>query len=162
MPIFQPHTQQNIAEIYSRNVKTLYRVCFSYMKNQADTEDAVSETFCRLLSVKKEFESPEHEKAWLIRVAANICKNRLRQRDRLHADISECEKLCCDSGEENRAVLEAVLNLPERYKSTVYLYYYEGYTTPEISKILKKPQSTVRNYLSEARRLLKEKLEGDF
>lgn len=68
----------DIAAIYERHSKTVYRVCFAFMKNHADTEDAVQETFFRLIRKQPTFETPEHEKAWLIRTASNICKNELK------------------------------------------------------------------------------------
>lgn len=67
-------TDKEIAEIYKRHSKTVYRVCFAYMKNPADTEDAVQDTFFQLIKSGPAFESEEHEKAWLIRTATNICK----------------------------------------------------------------------------------------
>ena len=71
-------TDKEIAEIYTRHSKTVYRVCFAYMKNPADTEDAVQDTFFQLIKSGPAFESEEHEKAWLIRTASNICKDVLR------------------------------------------------------------------------------------
>lgn len=66
-------------EIYNRHVDTVYRVCFSFMKNAADTEDMVQGTFLKLFSCKKEFASEEHEKAWLIVTASNTCRDELRR-----------------------------------------------------------------------------------
>ena len=76
MPALQ-RTGKVIAEIYNRQVDTVYRICFSFMKNQADTEDMVQETFLRLLSSGVIFQSEEHEKAWLIVTASNLCKDLL-------------------------------------------------------------------------------------
>ena len=157
-----PRTDREIADLYARHGKTVYRVCFAYMKNPADTEDAVQDTFLRLIQSGPAFESEEHEKAWLIRTASNVCKNALRhwwrRRESLeaHADLPGPEELRTDE------VLQAVLGLPAKYKTVVYLYYYEGYSGPEIAGLLKKPQSTVRNYLREARAILKERLGDDF
>ena len=143
-------TDKEIAEIYKRHSKTVYRVCFAYMKNPADTEDAVQDTFFQLIKSGPAFESEEHEKAWLIRTATNICKNVLRHWWRRHENI------------ETDDIFQVVMELPEKYKTVVYLYYYEGYTSVEIAGILKKPQSTIRNYLHEARAILKERLGDDF
>ncbi len=71
-------TDKEIAEIYIRHSKTVYPVCFAYMKNAADTEDAVQDTFFQLIRSGPAFDNEEHEKAWLIRTASNICKNALR------------------------------------------------------------------------------------
>ncbi len=157
-----PRTDKEISEIYARHSKTVYRVCFAYMKNPADTEDALQETFFRLIKSGPAFESEEHEKAWLIRTAANICKNVLRNKWRRHENIEDFYDLAASEKIETDDVFRAVTYLPEKYKTVVYLYYYEGYTSAEIAMILKKPQSTIRNYLHEARAMLKERLGDDF
>jgi len=158
-------TDSEITEIYERRKLTVYRVCFAYMKNTADTEDAVQETFFRLIKTGASFENDEHEKAWLIRTATNICKNMLRHWWRKRENLEDYVNLCDkenNNGFEISEVFAAVMGLPEKYKTAVYLYYYEGYNSVEISNILFKPQSTIRNYLHEARSLLRKKLGGDF
>ena len=153
-------TEKEIAEVYARHMKTVYRVCFAYMKNKADTEDAVQETFYRLIDKAPRFENEEHEKAWLIRTASNVCKNELRHPRRKHEDIDEHTELQSEDVPEMNDVLRAVMGLPEKYRTVIYLYYYEGYNSVQIADILRKPKSTVRNHLHEARELLKERL-GD-
>jgi len=154
-------TDNEIAELYQRHKKTVYRVCFAYMKNPADTEDAVQDTFMRLIDAGPAFQSEEHEKAWLIRTAANVCKNALRGWWRKRERLEDCENLQGSSDAVND-VFSVVLGLPDKYKTVVYLYYYEGYDSVEIAKALGKPQSTIRNYLLEARGILRSKLGGDF
>lgn len=148
-------TDEELVEIYNRHVDTVYRVCFSFMKNAADTEDMVQETFLKLISCKKRFTSEEHEKAWLIVTASNTCKDELRRFKRKLQYIGACLKPenSGRTGEEDMS--ELILSLPPRYKEVVYLYYYEGYQTSEIAKMLHCPASTVRNQLSRARKLLK-------
>ena len=155
-------TDREIAEVYERNKKTVYRVCFAYMKNTADTEDAVQDTFFRLIKTGKPFESEEHEKAWLIRTATNICKNVLRNWWRRRENLDDYQNLRGNGDIEIDNVFSAVMKLPDKYKTVIYLYYYEGYDSVEISRILEKPQSTIRNHLHEARKILQEKLGGDF
>lgn len=155
-------TDAEITQIYSRHVRTVYRVCYAFMKNPADTEDAVQETFCRLITNNPVLESEEHEKAWLIRTASNICRNSLRSWWRKRENIDDYYNLS-DAGEiRTDDTLLAVMSLPDKYKTPVYLYYYEGYNSREIAGILKKPQSTIRNYLHEARRILRERLGEEF
>jgi RNA polymerase sigma-70 factor (ECF subfamily) len=153
---------REIAEIYERHRLTVYRVCFAYMKNAADTENAVQDTFYRLIKSGALFESGEHEKAWLIRTAANVCKNVLRHWWRRRERLEDHENLRGDGSVEIDEVFSAVAGLPDKYKTVVYLYYYEGYDSAEIAGILKRPKSTIRNYLHEARGVLREKLGGDF
>ena len=145
--------------IYHRHVDMVYRLCFSYLKNRADTEDAVQSAFLKMIQTKKTFASIEHEKAWLIVVAGNICKSALKHWWRKRSDIEEYSFLAAPEEHEEQELFHAVLALPDRCKTVVYLYYYEGYSTEEIAVMLKRPVSTVRNQLSDARRAIKKKLE---
>lgn len=155
-------TDKEIAGIYERHKLTVYRVCFAFMKNPADTEDVVQDTFFQLIKKGPVFESEEHEKAWLIRTASNLCKNGLRHWWRKREDLKSYENLRENENIEIDDTFNVVIGLPDKYKTVVYLYYYEGYTSVEISRILGKPQSTIRNHLHEARSVLREKLGGDF
>jgi len=155
-------TEKEIAEIYERHVKTVYRICFSYLKTHADAEDAVSDSFVRLIRSGKTFRDTEHEKAWLIRVAINVCKDSLKHWRRRQENLEDYLDLQDEEHFEIDETFRVVMELPDKYKTVIFLYYYEEYTTPEISRILKKPQSTIRNYLHEARKLLKTQLGGDF
>ncbi|MBQ9278181.1 MAG: RNA polymerase sigma factor [Lachnospiraceae bacterium] len=155
-------TDKEIEEIYMRHSNTIYRICFAYMKNHVDTEDAVQETFFKLIKSRPFFESKEHEKAWLIRTATNICKNILKHWWMKRENIDDFCNLQSSKKKETDDILNLVIELPEKYKTVVYLYYYEGYNSVEIAKIMKKPQSTIRNYLHEARAILKERLGDDF
>ena len=134
----------------------------TFTEATADTEDAVQDTFFRLIKSGPAFESEEHEKAWLIRTAANICKNTLKHWWRKRESIDDDYDLAVSDHIETDDVLKAVMELPEKYKTVVYLYYYEGYPGKTIADILKKPQSTVRNYLREARAILKERLGENY
>ena len=154
-------TDREIAALYQRHKGTVYRVCAAYMKNPADTEDAVADTFVRLIKAGPSFESEAHEKAWLIRTAANLCKNALRGWRRKCENLEDYENLQGSGDARTDETLGVVLSLPDKYKTVVYLYYYEGYDSAQIARILEKPQSTIRNHLREARGLLREKLGGD-
>lgn len=162
MPESLLHTDREISEIYLRHSKTVYRVCFAYMKNQNDTEDAVEETFYRMITKAPEFSSEEHEKAWLIRTATNICLDILKSWQRKNENIDDYIHIEVYDNTGTDEVLRAVTDLPEKYKTVVYLYYYEGYTSAEIAEILQKPKSTVRNYLHEARKILRERIGEEF
>jgi RNA polymerase sigma-70 factor (ECF subfamily) len=154
-------TGKVIAELYERHHETVYRVCFMYMKNTADTEDAVQNTFVNLIKSGSLFHNAEHEKAWLIRTASNICKNNLKHWWRNRENLDDCDILRSEPGFEIDETLNAVMSLPDKYKSVIYLHYYEGYKTSEIAETLHKPQSTIRNLLREARIILKKRI-GDF
>ncbi|MBP1544687.1 MAG: sigma-70 family RNA polymerase sigma factor [Oscillospiraceae bacterium] len=137
-----------------RYQRTVYRAAFSYVGSCADAEDIVQDTFVKLYTYNGRFESEEHVKAWLIRVAVNLSKNLLRSRRRRGAsevtDHGSCDR-------ENE-LLAAVMELPPSYREVIYLYYYEGYSAKEIAAILRHPVSTVTTRLSRGRKLLKDML----
>jgi len=153
-------TNEQFEDIYERRFAMVYRVCFSYMKHGQEAEDAVADVFAKLLKKDVLFESEEHEKAWLLRTASNQCKDSLKHWWRKCFRLEEYQNLESDPLQET-GVLELVLGLPKRYKDVIYLYYYEGYQTTEIANILRKPHSTIRNHMREARHLLKEILEDE-
>lgn len=152
---------REITEMYSRNVDTVYRVCYSFMKNKPEAEDMTQETFLRLLSTEKTFEDSRHEKAWLIVTASNLCKDQLKRHYRQDEDLDDHLDLAGGTEPMDNPVLQAILSLPGDYKAPVYMYYYEGYSTAEIAKFLRCPQATVRTRLSRARKQLKSMLGGD-
>lgn len=152
-------TDKDIEDIYRRYVDMLYRVAYSFMKNSADAEDMVQEAFIRLLRSGTSFASEQHEKAWLIVTVSNLCKSALRspwqRREALDAMPPTVEDAPLDE------TLDAVLALPEDYKLPVYLFYYEGYPTAEIARMLGVAPATVRSRLNRARKKLKLTLGGD-
>lgn len=152
---------EGLTEIYNRNVDTVYRVCYSFMKNRHSAEDMVQETFLKLISGEAAFQSPQHERAWLIVTASNLCKNALRHWTSRLESIDEHGELQAPP-EETDTVLEAILALPENYKTPVYMYYYEGYATREIAEFLHCPHATVRTRLARARKMLKTMIGGEF
>ncbi len=149
------YVDEEIAKIYNRQYNTVYRICFSFMKNSVDAEDMVQETFLKLISSKKQFESEEHEKAWLIVTAPNTCKDELRRWKRKLENIKSLFQQENVVWKEDESVLEWVMDLPDKYKQVIYLYYYEGYSTSEIAGMLHCPESTVRNQLLRGRKILK-------
>ena len=157
----QPRTDKEIEELYARHGKTVYRVCYAYMRNPADTEDAVQETFFRLIRYSPAFESEEHEKAWLIRTAANICKNVLRHWWRKRESLEDFRDLPGTERTGGNDVMSAVMQLPEKLKTVVYLYYYEGYSIKEIAAILEIPAATVGTLLARGREKLRTMLKGE-
>ena len=152
---------QTSEDIYMRHFAMVYRVCYSYMKNTHDAEDAAAHVFEKLLTHGAVFDNAEHEKAWLLRTAINQCKDQLKHWWRSCTDISQYENLEAESPPRENELLGIILDLPERYKDVIYLYYYEGYSTAEIARLLKKPQSTIRGHMREARILLKEVLKDE-
>lgn len=118
--------KQCIEEIYKRHVDMVYRICFTYMKNIADTEDAVQTVFVKLMKSRKRFQNEEHEKAWLIVTATNTCKDLLKHWWRKNEDIQLFANTLSEGQKEPDFTEELVLSLPDRYKTVLYLYYYES------------------------------------
>ena len=141
-------------------MKSVYRLCYSYLGSAADAEDATQATFMKLVDKPRTFKDHEHEKAWLLACAANVCKDELKSARRKRAGEMPADVADSQAHTESSNVLDAVLALPEQYKDCVYLHYYEGYKTDEIASMTNTPPSTIRNRLSEARKLLKASLDG--
>lgn len=138
------------------------RICFCYLKNRADTEDVFQTVFLKYMLSDQIFDSEEHEKSWLLRVAMNACKDHLKSFfHRRMVPLEAIAELEAEISEEQGEVLEAVLSLPGKYKDVIYLHYYEGYSAVEIGRILNKKENTIYSLLSRGRGLLREKLGGD-
>lgn len=147
------------AEIITRDVHeygdTLYRICLLMLKNHADAEDAVQETFIKYMQKDPVFTSSEHKKAWLITVSANKCRDMLRKRGRTVDESEEILKnIAVD--EESSGILEALFELPEKFRFVMTLHYVEEYKVDEIAKIIGKSSSAVKMRLQKGRILLKE------
>ena len=138
----------------------LIRITYSYMKNLSDAEDITQDVFIKLLEKKPTFENEEHEKAWLIRVSINQSKDKLKSSH--YKKTEPLEDNLVHVTKEDNGVIQAVLNLPVKYKSIVLLYYYEGYSIAEVANILSLKETTVGSQLSRARKKLKSILKEDF
>lgn len=154
-------TDNEMTEIYNRNVLSVYRLCFSYLKNVTDTEDIVQETFVKAFMRDKAFENERHEKGWLIMTAGNMCKDLLSHWWRKNRNLDDYETLQAKAGFDIDETFIEIMKLPPKYKTVIYMYYYEEYSTREISEILKKNKSTVCSMLKRGREILKERLGED-
>ena len=140
-------------ETVRRYSDMVYRLAFARTGNTADAEDVYQEVFLRYLRSDPQFTSEEHRKAWLLRVTINCAK-------KLHAapwrrrtePLSETLEAPSPEGE---ALWEELRRLPDKYRTVLHLYYYEGYSTPEISAMTGQSEGTVRSRLSRARQKLK-------
>jgi len=153
-------TNDQIEDIYVRHFTIVYRVCYAYMKTAHEAEDAAANVFAKLFDKHITFENEKHERAWLLRTAINQCRDALKHWWRKTSNIEDHQNLEAAPPEDNH-VLEVVLSLPGRHKDVILLYYYGGYSTAEIAEMLKKPHSTIRYHMSEARKLLKDYLDDE-
>ena len=138
--------------------KAVYRLAMVYLGRHADAEDVTQEVFVRLLYRAPAFADGEHEKRWLLRVTANLCKDQLKGFWR--RQVTELEDTLPAAPPEEQEALAAVMALPQQYKLPIHLHYYEGYSVAEIAEILKLGQSAVKMRLKRGREMLKLELEG--
>lgn len=146
-------------ENYASTVK---RICFIHLKNEADTEDICQTVFLKYAMNDKVFDSEAHEKAWIIRVTINACKDLLKSFFRKHTvslDAYVEQGGVVDAAHSE--VLEAALALPEKYRRVIYLHYYEGYPAADIAEILRINVNTVYTQLTRAKTLLRDELGGE-
>ena len=152
---------QNAERLLDTHGSAVLRMAYSYLHNMSDAEDILQETLIKYLKIQPELEGPEHEKAWLLRVAANLSKNRLDY-NRLR-DTDELEETLVSQEREDLSFLwEAVKQLPEANREVIHLFYYEGYPTAQIAKILNRRESTVRSDLRRGRERLKKILKEEY
>lgn len=155
-------SEQDIVNVINTYADTIKRLCTVRLQNSADTEDVFQTVFLKYALSTTEFKSEEHRKAWLIRVALNTCKDTAKSHARKRSiPLDAVADLPSATTAEQRDTLEAVLSLPQKYRDVVYLHYYEGYTAPEISKLIGKKTNTVYTLLTRSKKLLKNKLGGE-
>ena len=140
---------------------TVYRVALHILCSVPDSEDVVQQTFTKLWTSDKHYDSEEHLRRWLIRVAVNECRKELRSTRRRIAPLDDTATEPEFVNDEYREVWEKVKALDPKYRTAVYLRYYEGYTAEEIAKMTGLTASTVRTRLMRAREQLKNLLGGD-
>lgn len=136
----------------------ILRLAYSYVHNLSDAEEILQDTIVKYLTKSPQFESDEHEKAWLFKVASNLSKNKLRYNSIRSTDELN-DSLISNQQEDLSYIWEAVKSLPENYREVIHLYYQEGYNTVDIAKILNKKETSIRSDLHRARQKLKEILK---
>jgi len=141
-------------EIVKRNLNRLLRTAVAIMGSKAEAEDIVQDTFIKLIEKQPDFNSPEHETAWLIRVTVNLCKSRLRSHWwQKTVPLLESHRAQYD---EQIDILQTILSLPVKYRTVIHLFYYEGYSTKEIASLIELKEPAVRKQLTRARAILKD------
>lgn len=171
LPSSQPFSREISAEkpaTFSRAEKALdqygnaiLRLAYSYLHNMSDAEDILQDTLLKYMQSAPVFENAQHEKAWLLCVASNLCKNKLSY-NKIRETDELLETLTAEEREDLSFVWNAVKKLPEKYREAIHLYYEEGYSTREISRILNRRESTVRSDLKRGRERLKEILKEEY
>ena len=137
----------------------ILRLSFTYLKSTADAEDVCQSVFLKLITQPRRFESAEHKKAWIVRAAVNVCKDELRAHRRGAAPLDAVAETAAPEVPES-GVLDAVMALPEKYRTAVYLHYYEGYSIREIGGMTGRSEAAVTAHLSRGRAKLRDMLGG--
>jgi len=155
-------SEQEVNNAIECHSDMVLRLCTVYLKNSMDAEDIFQTVFLKYALHDNPFESDEHEKAWMIRVTVNACKDWLKSFFRSRTiSMEELREYAPGASQEQYAVMEAVWSLPRPYRDVIYLHFYEGYTAPEIAGILKRNPNTVYTHLHKGKELLRELLGGD-
>ena len=136
----------------------VFRVAFSSLGRREDAEDVTQEVLLKLWRAEKSFESEEHRRFWLIRVTVNECRKSARWYKR-NVTVEEMPEPA--DAPESRELLDTVMGLPEKLRVAAYLFYYEGYSTREIGRLVSAPEATVRSRLARARERLREILKEE-
>ena len=153
----------NLDALFELYGDMIYRLALVRTKSVADAEDIVQEVFLRCLKNNPVFQSAEHQKAWLIKVTLNCSKTLLGSAFRRHSVPEDAMgELSSEDETPDSTVYDAVLKLPEKYRTAIHLYYYEDYSVREIATVMRTTESTVKSWLHRARGMLKEMLGGDY
>lgn len=149
--------QMQASRLVSRYADMILRISYQYLKQTCDAEDICQSVFEKYLIANLRFQSPEHEKAWIIRTTINACKDHLKSAFfRRTAPLEEAEAIAAAPVQvPDTDLLEAMKRLPRNYRISIYLYYYEGYSAREIGTMLGKSEATINQYLSRGRRKLR-------
>lgn len=144
-------------EAFEKYSDMVYRLAFARVKNKYDADDILQEVFLRFIKSKDKVNNEEHTKALLIRITINCTKNLFgsswfKKTEPLNENLVVSE--------HTFDTLDAVMRLPQKYRTVIHLHYYCGYSIDEIADILKSKPSTVKSQLCRARQKLKISLEG--
>jgi len=154
-------TVDDIGRVMNTYGNMLFRLCLITLGNSSDAEDAVQETLIKYLRKAPEFENDQHEKAWLIKVATNKCKDTLRFKNRRQLvnidEINEFTKDDLDSG-----IIEVLMTLPDKFRTVLILYYVEEYSIKDIARVIGRTASAVKMRLKKGRRLLEEAYRKEY
>ena len=152
--------KERFAEIYASQFRLVWNVCLTLLRNPADTEDAVQETFLRLLRQDEGRRALENVRAWLVVTARNVCRDELRRFRRRELPLEQAGEAASPPPEIDET-LAAVRRLPENYRLPLYLFYYEELSTAQIAVLLKRREATVRSDLRRGRIKLRQMLGGN-
>lgn len=149
----------NLDSMAEKYADMIYRISYHYLKKISDAEDVTQEVFIKVIEKQPVFNDDAHQKAWLIRVTINLCKDKLRsywlkniipfdERDENTSSYN-------DTYDDGTGIMDSILKMPPKYRIVLYLHYCQNYTINEISKLLKTNPNTINSRLTRAREKLK-------
>jgi RNA polymerase sigma-70 factor (ECF subfamily) len=151
--------EADVNRVLDLHADMVRRICYLHLKQRADVEDVFQDVFLKYMQRQEPFDSTEHEKAWLIRVAVNSCKD--LQKSFWFSRMGPLDENMADEiPVESHELMDAVLKLPASERTAIYLFYYEGYSVPEIAGMLRQKPNTIYSHLHRARHRLGKHLGG--
>ena len=150
--------QEGLGALFRRYGDDVYRLAYSYLGSRTDGEDVCQSVFLKLAEGKTVL-LPGREKSWLLTCTANLCKSQLRSFWR--RNVGELDESIPFRDESDRAVWDAVMALPPKYRVVVHLYYWEGYGQGEIADVLHLSRTAVQTRMARARDMLRKELSDD-
>lgn len=157
----QKRSQEDVAAAFDAYGNSILRLAYSYLHSMEDAEDILQDTLIRYMDRAPSFENGSHEKAWLLRVTANLSKNKISYNKIREIDELK-EELVAEKRDDLSFVWESVKMLPQAQREVIHLYYQESLTTAEIARVLEEKESTVRSHLKRGRDRLKEILREEY
>lgn len=140
---------------------TVFRAAYSYCGNKSDAEDISQEVFLKFYTLDRVFQSENEEKAWLIRVTVNKCKDIFKSSwYKTKTSLEECREVYSMNKSQSE-LIDVLMSIPEKYRIVIHLYYYEQYSVKEISEITSRKESTVQTHLQRGRKLIEKKLKEE-
>jgi RNA polymerase sigma factor (sigma-70 family) len=163
MPDISPDAKNKAIRALETHGNSILRMSYAYLHSMPDAEDILQDTLFSLMKADPAFLSPDHEKAWLLHVASNLCKNRLKSFWGRRTELSEeFPDDRAQMSSDDSMILDLVKKMPVKYREVIHLFYYEDYPITEIAGLLNKNESTVRSLLRRAKGKLREELKGDY
>ncbi len=157
--------KQKFDDLYQKYAGMIFRTSYNYLLNREDAEDIVQEVFIKYFTSNKNFNDCNHEKAWILKVTANLSKNILRSKSRKNIQLDDAIKIIDNNFEESRVdhidLENTLCNLTANQRLAIHLFYYEQIPIKDMAKIMKSNENTVKSHLSRAKSKMKKYLEGE-
>lgn len=161
MKIHSSCTDDYKNEVIDKYSAMIYRIALTQVRSVSDADDIFQEVFLRYLQKERSFQNEEHKKAWLINVTFKCCK-KFWSSSWFRRIVPLDDALIIEMPAEESSVYYAILELPEKYRKVIQLFYFEDMSIDEIHQVIGTKHSTIRTQLTRGRAMLKEKLKGEY